>query len=92
MTREVKLIEIANNKAGDITIKIPRSYVRHLVATNEAFEDGTRVTNTKMFSDELVRELRREDEEGSTCFLLMLDRAIQDAFDSGADGITGVDE
>lgn len=83
----MKLLEISNNKLGDITIKIPRAYIRHLVATNDAFEEGTRVTHTKTFSDELVRQLKSEAEEGSTCVHLMLDEAIQDAIDNGAEGV-----
>ena len=88
MTGKVKLIEVKNNAAGDITIKIPRSYLRHLVATHDYFEDGTRVTHTKTFSDEIVRELEREDQEdGSTALHLMLDGVIADAIDNGCEGV-----
>ena len=88
----MKLLEVSNNKLGDITIKIPRAYIRHLVATNDAFEEGTLVTHTKTFSDELVRQLRSESEEGSTCVHLMLDEAIQDVIDDGAEGVNFGDE
>lgn len=57
MSREVKLIEISNNAAGDITIKIPRSYLRHTLAVHDDLPEGSRVTNTKVFSDAVVRPL-----------------------------------
>lgn len=87
MTKKVKLIEITNNKAGDITIKIPRGYLRHAAVTHPDLADGTRVTNTKVFSNAVVYELRREQEDGTMPVHLLLDESILRAVEWGAEGI-----
>lgn len=83
----MSLIEITNNKAGDITIKIPRGYLRHMVASHNNLPEGSRVTHTKTFSDEVLRQLRSEEEDGSTPLHLMLDEVIEEAIEQGADGV-----
>ena len=92
MTKEVKLIEITNNRSGGITIKIPRFYLRHAAVTHPDFPNGTRVTNTKIFSDAVVYELRREREDGATPVHLLLDGSILRAVEWGAEGIKLGDE
>ena len=92
MSKEIKLLEISNNKAGDITIKIPRGYLRHMVATHNNLPEGSRVTHTKTFSDEVVRQMCSEEEDGTTPFHLMLDDVIDEAIEQGAEGVTLGDE
>ena len=92
MAKEVKLIEISNNKAGDITIKIPRSYLRHTTLMHKDIPENSRITNTKVFSDAVVYELRREQEDGTLPVHLMLDECILSAVEWGAEGIKLGDE
>lgn len=93
MSNEVKSITFAQNAAGDITIKIPRSYLRHAVTIHEDMPEGSRVTNTKQFSDAIMIELDREEEDGSNPVHMMLDQAIMDAVDQGCEGVKiGEDE
>jgi len=93
MSAEVKSITFAQNAAGDITIKIPRSYLRHAVTIMDDMPEGSRVTNTKVFSDAVLAELDREDGEGSNPVHLMLDAVINEAVEQGCEGIKlGEDE
>lgn len=92
MTHEVKVIEFHQNAAGDITIKIPRSYLRHAVTISDDMPEGTRVTNTKVFSDAVLWQLDLESEDGSNPVHLMLDAAITEAVDQGCEGIKLGDE
>jgi hypothetical protein len=46
-----------------------------------------KITNAQEFAAELVTELNRESEDGTTRIHLMFDRAIQEAIDQGAFGI-----
>lgn len=80
-------IEVKNNKRGDITIRIPGSYLRHSVEVLDHFENGARVTNTKTFSDEIVKMFEDEQEDGTTVVHLMLDQAIMDADENGCEGL-----
>lgn len=92
MTKEVQLISFAQNAAGDITIKIPRSYLRHAVVTHEDLPEGSRVTNTKVFSDAVLTEMQREQEDGTHAVHLMLDEVINEAIEQGAEGVKLGDE
>jgi hypothetical protein len=90
---DVKAITIKQTKLGDITILIPRSYLRHAVTIMEDMPEGSRVSNTKQFSDAIATELEREDGDGSTAVHLMLDAVINEAVENGCEGITlGEDE
>jgi hypothetical protein len=46
-----------------------------------------RVTDALVFAEELVRELNREDEIGTTLIHKMLDEAMYNAIDEGAEGV-----
>ena len=93
MPATVHPITFAQNAAGDITIKIPRSYLRHAITISEDMPEGSRVTNTKVFSDAVLVELEREQEDGSNPIHLMLDAVINEAVEQGCEGIKlGVDE
>lgn len=84
---EVKPIKIAQNACGDITIKIPRSYLRHAVTISDDMPEGSRVTNTKVFSDAVLSHLELESEDGSNPVHLMLDAVITEAVEQGCEGI-----
>lgn len=45
------------------------------------------ITNPHVWSDEVARILRREEEDGTTLVTRMFDRAFFDAWEDGADGI-----
>ena len=89
---DVKAIGFSQNSRGDITIKIPRSYLRHAVTISEEMPEGSRVTNTKVFSDAVLWQLELESEDGSNSIHLMIDAAIIEAVEQGCDGIKLGDE
>jgi len=45
------------------------------------------ITDKELFLSELVRELKTESEDGSTPIHLMLDQAVTDALENGAEGV-----
>lgn len=46
-----------------------------------------KLTDTEAFARDLVHELNREEEDGTTPIHRLFDKAIDDAVDQGADGI-----
>ncbi len=62
-------------------------------ATNHPYrldEKGTplwKVVDAVKFSEEVVRAMNREAEDGSNLITRMLDQAISDAVDDGAEGV-----
>lgn len=87
-----RMIETKMLSDGEIIIRIPASYVRHSVSVMDYFEDGARVTNTKTFCSEILRTLNQETEDGTTLIHTMLDSAIEEAVEQGAEGIHVYDD
>ncbi len=81
------MISVSNTKRGDIIIRIPGAYLRHHVLMSEDLEEGSRVTNTKTFSDAVLRELNAEQDDGTTPVHLMLDQVVMEAIEQGAEGV-----
>lgn len=50
------------------------------------------ITDKELFLSELVRELKSESEDGSTPIHLMLDQAVTDAIENGAEGVSYDDD
>ena len=48
--------------------------------------DGINIVDADAFGKDLVFELNREEEDGTTPVYLLFDKAIQDAADNGAQG------
>ena len=94
MSATDKNVTAKNTASGDIIIRIPGAYLRHHVRASEDFEEGSRVTNTKVFSDEILRALNDEQEDGTTPVHQMLDAVVLEAIENGAEGIklAGEDE
>lgn len=46
-----------------------------------------KVTDAAVFAKEMVREMNREDEEGTTAIHRMLDDAMSEAIEQGAEGV-----
>lgn len=86
------MIEFRQTKAGDITIRIPRASLRYYTEMHDDMPVGTRVTNTKVFSDAVLSELQAETDDGSTLVDLMVDEAIIKAIEEGAEGVKLGDE
>lgn len=80
------------NKRGDITIRIPGAVLRTAFQYNENFAEGSRVTHTKTFADEVVTTFMTEDEVGGTLLTAMVDQAMSDAVEWGAAGVKLGDE
>lgn len=48
---------------------------------------GLRVTEHHIFAQEVMRQLKREDHDGTTPVHVLLDKAAFDAWENGAEGI-----
>lgn len=81
------MIEVKNTKRGDIIIRIPGAYLRHHVSVCEDLEEGSRVTNTKTFSDAVMNEMQSELDDGTTPIHTMLDQVVMEAIEQGAEGV-----
>ncbi len=81
------MITVKNIKNGDIIVRIPGAYLRHHISMCEDLPEGSRVTNTKAFSDAVISELRSETEDGTTPIHMMLDAVVEAAIDNGCDGV-----
>lgn len=46
-----------------------------------------KITDINVFAAELVRQLNREDEQGTTPVHMMFDRCINEAIEQGAEGV-----
>lgn len=82
------LVEI---EADQIVIRIPILAVPHAasVAFDEAYgEHNYSVTDAAKFAGEMVTELGREEEDGTTLIHRMLDKAVIRALEAGAEGVT----
>lgn len=86
---ETHLVRIDYNKRQIIiTVPFDTLPIACQVAFDEAFEQhDLRVTNADAFAKELYTELCREDEDGTTLVHEMLDRAVINAVENGADGV-----
>ncbi len=69
-----------------------RGGIKTLAFAVTAGEKGFRVTEALVAADDILRELRREQEDGTTVVHEMLDRAALAAWENGGEGFSGVDE
>jgi hypothetical protein len=77
-------------EADQIVIRVPILAVPHAagVAFDNAYgEHNYKVTDAAVFAGELVTELGREEEDGTTLIHLMLDKAVTRALENGAQGV-----
>lgn len=82
----------AKIEAGEIVIRVPLAAIpcAALVAFDEQYgfeQHSLEVVDVDVFAGELVLELNRESEDGTTLVHLMLDRAVIRATENGAQGI-----
>lgn len=86
------MIKFSQTKSGDITIRISGGALRHAVKAADIYPEGSRVTNTKIFSDAVLCEMESEEEDGTTLAHIMLDQAMERAIENGASGVNVPDE
>jgi hypothetical protein len=53
----------------------------------QAIEPRYRITDAELFADAFVRELNREDEQGTTLIHRLFDKAMNEALEQGAEGV-----
>jgi hypothetical protein len=79
-----------------ITITLPIKDLKFAVQASPFFEHydeesgeflEPKITNSRAFADDVVRELVREEEDGTTIVHKMFDQAFENAVDQGAEGI-----
>jgi hypothetical protein len=75
---------------GTIVIRVPVDALHQVLEgswASGALDRRWKLTDAPTFARDLVRELNREEEDGSTRVHRMFDAAIEAAIDGGADGI-----
>ena len=84
---------LAAIEGDEIVIRVPIAaipFAADIAMDFEWFhgEDATmKIVDAKLFAEDLLTELLREDEEGTTMVHLMLDKAILAAVEAGAEGV-----
>lgn len=83
-------MRLASIEGDEVVIRFPVASVE--TAAPIAWErrygaHRLRISDAKAFAKDLVRELNREEENGDTVVLLMLDRAVCKATEDGAEGV-----
>jgi hypothetical protein len=84
------MLDLVKLENGKITIEIAVDALPQIVEGAWAaggMDTRYQVTDPKKFAEDLVRELRSEAEDGTTCVHTMFDAAILEAIEQGADGI-----
>lgn len=85
---------------GAISISIGNQTLKHSAAMHPEFWDGEtgpdvpniKVTNAAVFAKEVVRQINREDEDGSTLLTRMFDEAMKQAVENGCEGVDHEEE
>lgn len=77
-------IDSISNAWDNLCINTNDPYMRKL------FGPEPRIIDAKKFAPYLVSELNREDETGDTPLTMLLDIAIREAIENGADGVMEV--
>lgn len=73
-----------------VTIKIPVDLLVHSAENSEAFE-GIKVTNKRMFAEEVAQQLDGafyDPETGLTKFQMLLDEVYEEVVESGSDAVS----
>ena len=80
------------NKKG-ITINLPLSILKIAAEHSEYFgEQELRICDEEEFAKDVLYELLREEEDGSTPVIRMFDAAFEAAADQGSLGVYGPDD
>lgn len=58
---------------------------------NYDYREQFKITNTKKFAEEVVRALYDEREDGSNLMTDLMDKACQDAVESGCEGVEEIE-
>ena len=75
---------------GAIIIRVPIAILPMVIEgawAARGLETRYKITNVEEFSADLIRELNKEDEDGTTRIHTMFDAAIDEAVNQGAFGI-----
>lgn len=75
---------------GAIVIRVPLNNLPQILDGGfmcNAYEKRYRVTDAQQLTEEVISELNREDEEGTTPIHRLFDKAISDAIDGGSLGV-----
>lgn len=89
----------AEFRNGVIQVILPLDTLRFAAENHPAFWDGEsgdstpniKITDQSEFSLEVVREINREAEDGSTMLTRMFDEAIAQAIENGCEGVNHED-
>ena len=85
-------MELARIEGDEIVIRIKIDTLKEefVIPDELLFDDFTprvKVTNCRKFAKELLRELNKEQEDGSTPIHQLFDNAFIAAIDNGAEGV-----
>ena len=90
MTKQKKPCGEAFIERGTLVIRLPIKNLPVVLQATPGVGEGQpwyRVTDAEAFAKDLMHELNREDDIGSTRVHRMLDEAILEAIEQGAEGI-----
>ena len=79
-----------NIEKDELVIRIGGGIIAHAVTHSDYWPEGYKIADKKLFLTELVDQLLREDEDGTTAVHVMLDKASLELIESGAQSIDQV--
>lgn len=87
-----KFLPAVSIEDGSLVIRISAEYLAHAAKTHHDYEaeDGdtlVTITDLNSFAKEVAAGLESESDDGTTLIHVMLDDAISNAIENGADGV-----
>lgn len=84
------MVPLVKIEGDEIVIRVPIDATPFAAgyAMLRAWGQEYPVTDARVFAAELVRELRKEEEDGTTLVHTMLDKAVLNAVENGAEGVS----
>lgn len=77
----------------EIVIRLPLNILQLIIDYGgDDYPEGLKVVNIGEFAKDIIHELTREEENGFTPVIRMLDAAILEALEQGSMGVIGPDE
>lgn len=82
------MLDLANIESDEIVIRIKISSLEVAFDLVTGGDTDVKLTNSVTFAREVVQELNAENEKGDTLVHKMLDQAVREAVEQGAEGLS----
>lgn len=73
-------------EGSEIVIRLPLDTLKHCTDFHPELDGDVAITDIKVFADDVVAELEREEEDGTTPVRSMFDAVIVTAIENGSEG------